>query len=48
MNAAELDEEYQELTEENLRKLHDLIRPYFLRYVYVNPRAYYGLMTDHL
>lgn len=29
--AAELDEEYSELTAENIPKLHSLIRPYFLR-----------------
>ncbi|KAI8957777.1 PHD/FYVE-zinc-finger like domain-containing protein [Daldinia sp. FL1419] len=30
-NAEELDAQYDELTKENLPKLHDLIRPYFLR-----------------
>lgn len=30
-DAASLDEEYAELTAENIPKLHDLIRPYFLR-----------------
>ncbi|KAI1136134.1 PHD/FYVE-zinc-finger like domain-containing protein [Hypoxylon sp. FL0543] len=30
-DAARLDEEYAELTEENLPELHNLIRPYFLR-----------------
>lgn len=30
-NARLLDEEYQELTAENIPKLHNLIRPYFLR-----------------
>ncbi len=30
-NAAELDEEYSEITNENLPVLHELIRPYFLR-----------------
>lgn len=30
-NAAALEEEYADLTEEKIRKLHDLIRPYFLR-----------------
>jgi SNF2 family DNA or RNA helicase len=33
INAAELDEQYAELTKENLPELHDLIRPFFLRYV---------------
>jgi hypothetical protein len=33
MNAAKLDEKYAELTKENLPELHDLIRPFFLRYV---------------
>lgn len=37
MNAASLDEEYSELTMENLPKLHDLIRPFFLRYVEACP-----------
>jgi chromodomain-helicase-DNA-binding protein 4 len=31
MNAAELDEKYEELTNENLPELHELIRPFFLR-----------------
>ncbi|KAG9244217.1 PHD/FYVE-zinc-finger like domain-containing protein [Calycina marina] len=31
INAAELDEQYEELTNENIPELHDLIRPYFLR-----------------
>lgn len=31
MDAARLDEEYGELTAENIPKLHDTIRPYFLR-----------------
>ncbi|KAE9377939.1 hypothetical protein N431DRAFT_435109 [Stipitochalara longipes BDJ] len=31
MNAAELDEKYEELTKENLPELHELIRPFFLR-----------------
>jgi len=31
INAAELDEEYEELTNENIPKLHELIRPFFLR-----------------
>ncbi|KAF4625788.1 hypothetical protein G7Y89_g12379 [Cudoniella acicularis] len=31
INAAKLDEEYEELTKENLPELHDLIRPFFLR-----------------
>ena len=30
-DAASLDEEYSELTAENIPKLHELIRPYFLR-----------------
>jgi SNF2 family DNA or RNA helicase len=30
-NAAQLDEEYKEITAENLPKLHELIRPHFLR-----------------
>jgi chromodomain-helicase-DNA-binding protein 4 len=30
-NANDLDEQYQEITAENLPKLHDMIRPYFLR-----------------
>lgn len=30
-NAAELEEEYAEMTNENVKKLHDLIRPYILR-----------------
>jgi chromodomain-helicase-DNA-binding protein 4 len=33
MNAAELDEKYEELTKENLPELHELIRPFFLRQV---------------
>ncbi len=33
INAAELDEEYAELTKENLPELHELIRPFFLRYL---------------
>lgn len=33
MDASKLDEEYQELTKENLPKLHDLIRPFLLRFV---------------
>jgi chromodomain-helicase-DNA-binding protein 4 len=48
MNAAELDEEYKELTKENLPKLHALIRPYFLRYVYVRPGAYHLITMDRL
>jgi len=32
INAAKLDEKYGELTKENLPELHDLIRPFFLRY----------------
>ncbi|RKF60145.1 CHD3-type chromatin-remodeling factor PICKLE [Erysiphe neolycopersici] len=31
INAAKLDEEYEELTNKNLPQLHDLIRPFFLR-----------------
>ncbi|PBP18613.1 SNF2 family domain-containing protein, partial [Diplocarpon rosae] len=31
INAAEMDEKYTELTKENLPKLHELIRPFFLR-----------------
>ena len=31
VNAAELEVEYEELTKENVPKLHDLLRPYFLR-----------------
>ncbi|KAB5554683.1 hypothetical protein GE09DRAFT_1122020 [Coniochaeta sp. 2T2.1] len=31
LDAAKLDEEYGELTAENIPKLHDTIRPYFLR-----------------
>ncbi|KAM3072430.1 hypothetical protein ACMFMG_009231 [Clarireedia jacksonii] len=31
LNAAKLDEEYAELTKENLPELHELIRPFFLR-----------------
>ncbi|KAH8685739.1 PHD/FYVE-zinc-finger like domain-containing protein [Tricladium varicosporioides] len=31
INAAKLDEEYEELTKENLPVLHELIRPFFLR-----------------
>lgn len=31
LNAAALDEEYEELNDNNLSQLHDLIRPYFLR-----------------
>lgn len=31
LNAAQLDEEYEELNDANLSQLHDLIRPYFLR-----------------
>jgi superfamily II DNA or RNA helicase len=30
-NAAELEEEFQDLDQNNIAKLHDLIRPYFLR-----------------
>ena len=33
IDAAELDETYAELTKENLPELHELIRPFFLRYV---------------
>ncbi|RDL37854.1 p-loop containing nucleoside triphosphate hydrolase [Venustampulla echinocandica] len=33
VDAAQLDEEYQELTKENLPELHELIRPFFLRQV---------------
>lgn len=33
MRAAELDEKYEELTKENLPELHELIRPFFLRFV---------------
>jgi SNF2 family DNA or RNA helicase len=33
INAAELDEEYEELTKDNIPELHDLIRPFFLRLV---------------
>jgi chromodomain-helicase-DNA-binding protein 4 len=33
LSAAQLDVEYEVLTKENLPKLHDLIRPFFLRYV---------------
>ena len=32
INAAEMDEKYAELTKENLAELHELIRPFFLRY----------------
>ena len=32
INAAEMDEKYAELTKENLPELHELIRPFFLRY----------------
>lgn len=32
INAARLDEEYDVLTKDNLPDLHDLIRPFFLRY----------------
>ena len=32
LSAAELDEEYEVLTKENLPELHNLIRPFFLRY----------------
>jgi superfamily II DNA or RNA helicase len=31
VNAAELDQEYGELTAENIPKLHEIIRPFFLR-----------------
>ena len=31
IKAAELDEEYEELTKDNLPQLHELIRPFFLR-----------------
>ncbi|KAK4679094.1 hypothetical protein QC764_201100 [Podospora pseudoanserina] len=31
MKAEQLDQEYDQITSENLRHLHDLIRPYFLR-----------------
>ncbi len=31
MNAAALDEEFQELTQERVEQLHNKIRPYFLR-----------------
>jgi hypothetical protein len=31
INAAKLDEKYEELTADNLPELHDLIRPFFLR-----------------
>ncbi|PQE26814.1 hypothetical protein CJF31_00003499 [Rutstroemia sp. NJR-2017a BVV2] len=31
LNAAKLDEEYAELTKDNLPELHELIRPFFLR-----------------
>lgn len=31
INAANMDEEYAILTNENLPDLHDLIRPFFLR-----------------
>lgn len=31
MNAEKLDEEYAEITKDNLPKLHEMIRPYFLR-----------------
>ncbi|KAK7737946.1 hypothetical protein SLS53_006324 [Cytospora paraplurivora] len=30
-NAARLDEQYAELTKDNINELHDMIRPYFLR-----------------
>ncbi|KJY00598.1 hypothetical protein TI39_contig322g00010 [Zymoseptoria brevis] len=30
-NAAELEEEFQDLDQDNITRLHDLIRPYFLR-----------------
>jgi SNF2 family DNA or RNA helicase len=33
IHAANMDEEYAVLTNENLPDLHDLIRPFFLRYV---------------
>jgi chromodomain-helicase-DNA-binding protein 4 len=31
LNAAKLDEKYEELTKDNLPELQDLIRPFFLR-----------------
>ena len=31
INAAELETEYTELTKENVRRLHDMLRPFFLR-----------------
>jgi SNF2 family DNA or RNA helicase len=33
LSAAKLDEEYEELTKENLPELQDLIKPFFLRKV---------------
>jgi chromodomain-helicase-DNA-binding protein 4 len=33
INAAKLDKEYAELTKVNLPELHELIRPFFLRFV---------------
>lgn len=38
INAADLDEEYAVLTKENLPSLHDLIRPFFLRYDWVQSK----------
>lgn len=35
MRAAELDEKYEDLTKDNLPELHELIRPFFLRFVMV-------------
>jgi hypothetical protein len=42
MDAATLDEKYAELTNENLIELHELIRPFFLRY------AYYKLLVSSI
>jgi chromodomain-helicase-DNA-binding protein 4 len=38
VNAANLDEEYAILTKENLPDLHNLIRPFFLRYLVKNKK----------
>lgn len=46
MKASDLDEEYAVLTKENLPDLHDLIRPFFLRYVLRAKQNHPLLLTD--